>query len=120
MAVFAQLDEQGQLHLVNHLGIELGDTPEDILQNLQNRVYTDKDVNPNAGLGHDHHYCDHVRQIDADTPARYNADPARHYEASGSAGRLMVFAVRLDTFPLEENTAVFYIGTNNTLSLIHI
>ena len=38
MAVFAQLDEQGQLHLVNHLGIELGDTPEDILQNLQNRV----------------------------------------------------------------------------------
>jgi len=117
MAVFAQLDEQGQLHLVNHLGIELGDTPEDILQNLQNRVYTDKDVNPNAGLGHDHHYCDHVRQIDADTPARYNADPARHYEASGSAGRLMVFAVRLDTFPLEENTAVFYIGTNNTNEL---
>lgn len=117
MAVFAQLDEQGQLHLVNHLGIELGDTPEAILQNLQKRAYTDKDVNPNAGLGHDHHYCDHVRQIDADTPARYNADPSRHYEASGSAGRLMVFAVRLDTFPLEENTAVFYIGTNNTSEL---
>ena len=58
-----------------------------------------------------------MRQIDADTPARFNADPARHYEASGSAGRLMVFAVRLDTFPLEENTAVFYIGTNNTREL---
>lgn len=117
MAVFAQLDEQGQLHLVNHLGIELGDTPEAILQNLQKRAYTDKDVNPNAGLGHDHHYCDHVRQIDADTPARFNADPSRHYEASGSAGRLMVFAVRLDTFPLEEKTAVFYIGTNDTSEL---
>lgn len=117
MAVFAQLDEQGQLHLVNHLGIELGDTPEVILENLQKRAYTDNDVNPNAGLGHDHHYCDHVRQIDADTPARYNADPSRHYEASGSAGRLMVFAVRLDTFPLEEKTAVFYIGTNDTSEL---
>lgn len=117
MAVFAQLDEQGQLHLVNHLGIELGDTPEAILENLQKRAYTDNDVNPNAGLGHDHHYCEHVRQIDADTPARYNADPSRHYEASGSAGRLMVFAVRLDTFPLEEKTAVFYIGTNDTSEL---
>lgn len=117
MAVFAQLDEQGQLHLVNHLGIKLGDTPEAILENLQKRAYTDNDVNPNAGLGHDHHYCDHVRQIDADTPARYNADPSRHYEASGSAGRLMVFAVRLDTFPLEEKTAVFYIGTNDTNEL---
>ena len=117
MAVFAQLDAQGKLQLVNHLGIELGNDPDTILQNLQNHNYSDKDIQQDAGLGHDHDYCDHVRQIDADTPARYNADPARHYEASGSAGRLMVFAVRLDTFPLEENTAVFYIGTNNTNEL---
>ena len=117
MAVFAQLDAQGKLQLVNHLGIELGNDPDTILQNLQNHNYSDKDIQRDAGLGHDHDYCDHVRQIDADTPARYNADPARHYEASGSAGRLMVFAVRLDTFPLEENTAVFYIGTNNTNEL---
>ena len=41
MAVFAQLDENGQLHLVNHLGIELGDEPETILQNLQNHKYSD-------------------------------------------------------------------------------
>lgn len=120
MAVFAQLDDQGQLHLVNHLGIELGDDPETILQNLQNHTYTEKDINHDAGLGHDHHYCDHVREIDADTPARFNADPTRHYEASGSAGRLMVFAVRLDTFPLEKNSAVFYIGTNNTDDLDEI
>ena len=113
MAVFAQLDAQGQLHLVNHLGIELGDDPETILQNLENHTYTENDINRDAGLGHDHHYCDHVREVDADTPARFNADPARHYEASGSAGRLMVFAVRLDTFPLEKKSEVFYIGTND-------
>ena len=117
MAVFAQLDENGQLHLVNHLGIKLGDDPETILQNLQNHNYSADDIEHNAGAGHDHDYREHVRQIDADTPARFNADPARHYEASGSAGRLMVFAVRLDTFPLEDDTAVFYIGTNDTNEL---
>ena len=57
------------------------------------------------------HYCDHVRQVNEPTAARFNADPARHYEASGCAGKLMVFAVRLDTFPQEKQTAVFYIGT---------
>ncbi len=55
-------------------------------------------------------YCNHVRQIDEDSPARFNADPARHYEAAGSAGKLAVFAVRLDTFPLEKDTAVFISG----------
>lgn len=120
MAVFAQLDEQGQLHLVNHLGIELGNEPETILSRLQNGSYTDKDINHDAGVGHDHSYRDHVREIDADTPARFNADPARHYEASGCAGHLMVFAVRLDTFPLEKTSAVFYIGSNDTHELDHI
>ncbi|MDF7677015.1 D-lactate dehydrogenase [Neisseriaceae bacterium ESL0693] len=117
MALFAQVDEQGQLHLINHLGIELGNEPETILQNLQNRQYTDKEVTHHAGKGHDDTYREHVREIDADTPARFNADPARHYEASGSAGKLMVFAVRLDTFPLEKTSAVFYIGTNHTAEL---
>lgn len=30
MSLFARVDEQGQLQLVNHLGIELGETPEQI------------------------------------------------------------------------------------------
>ncbi|MGN7086931.1 D-lactate dehydrogenase, partial [Neisseria sp. P0001.S005] len=54
------------------------------------------------------------------TAARFNADPARHYEASGCAGKLMVFAVRLDTFPQEKQTAVFYIGTNDINELTDI
>ena len=113
MALYAQVDSDGLLTLVNHLDIDLGSTPEEILDNLQNARYQRKDIG--AGKkGHDHAYCDHVRQIDADTPARFNADPARHYEASGSAGKLAVFAVRLDTFPLETETAVFYLGTNHT------
>ncbi|TGZ99603.1 D-lactate dehydrogenase [Rodentibacter pneumotropicus] len=114
MALYAQLNEQGELELKNHLGIDLGSTPEEILTNLQGHHYQQKDILQDFGKGHDHSYCNHVRQIDENSPARFNADSARHYEASGSAGKLAVFAVRLDTFPLENETAVFYIGTNQT------
>ena len=117
MALFAQLNAEGKLELINHLGIDLGETPKDILTNLQEGKYQTKDIKNTGKKGHDHHYCDHVRQINADTPARFNADPARLYEASGSAGRLAIFAVRVDTFAAEKNTAVFYIGTNDTAVL---
>ena len=120
MALFAEIDAEGRLNLVNHLGIDLGDTPEEILHNLQGWHYQQKDIDQNAGKGHDHAYCDHVRQVDAPTAARFNADPARHYEASGCAGKLMVFAVRLDTFPQENQTVVFYIGTNDINELTDI
>ena len=117
MALYAQLTEQGELQLVNHLGIDLGETPEEILENLDNQRYQRKDIQLDCGKGHDHAYCNHVRQVDEDSPARFNADPARHYEASGCAGKLAIFAVRLDTFVAEKNTAVFYIGTNQTETL---
>lgn len=89
------------MELKNHLGIDLGNDPEEILENLQNQRYQRKDIQQNCGRGHDHSYCEHVRQIDENSPARFNADPSRHYETSGSAGKLAVFAVRLDTFPME-------------------
>ena len=117
MALYAQLTEQGELQLVNHLGIDLGETPEEILENLDNQRYQRKDIQLDCGKGHDHAYCNHVRQVDEDSPARFNADPARHYEASGCAGKLAIFAVRLDTFVAENKTAVFYIGTNQTETL---
>ena len=117
MALYAQLTDHGELQLVNHLGIDLGETPEEILANLENQRYQRKDIQLDCGKGHDHAYCNHVRQVDEDSPARFNADPARHYEASGCAGKLAIFAVRLDTFVAENKTAVFYIGTNQTEAL---
>ncbi|MFT3763671.1 MAG: D-lactate dehydrogenase [Pseudoxanthomonas sp.] len=113
LALFAQLGEDGELRLVNHLGIALGDTPERILERLQAGDYaaTDIDHDPSkAASARD--YDRQVRAVDAPTPARYNADSSRLHEASGSAGRLCVFAVRLDTFPKEDAT-VFYIGSND-------
>lgn len=117
MALFAQLNANGELELHNNLGIDLGSSPEEILHNLQGHHYQQKDIQQDCGKGHDHAYCDHVRQVDENSPARFNADPQRHFDASGCAGKLAVFAVRLDTFPLEKETAVFYVGTNQTAVL---
>ena len=54
-----------------------------------------------------------VYKRQADTPARYNADKRRLFEASGCAGKLAVFAVRLDTYAMNGAEKAFYIGTNN-------
>jgi len=113
LSLYAQLGEDGVLRLVNHLDIALGDTPEEILSRLQAGDYgADAVVHDSAQAASDPYYAEHVRHVDAPTPARYNADPSRLHEASGCAGRLAVFAVRLDTFE-KEAASVFYIGSND-------
>ena len=118
MALFAQLDEAGNLQLVNHLGVKLGQDPEQILGRLERGEFDAADIehDPNR-WGSDRDYAERVRKIDSDVPARFNANPERLFEASGSAGKLMLFAVRLDTFPQESETRVFYIGTRDPAEL---
>lgn len=111
LALFAQLHSDGSLTLVNRLGIDLGDDPETMLARLEAGKY---EVGPPPGAASDGQYRDHVRAIDEATPARFNADPRRLCDASGSAGRMAVFAVRLDTFPQDARGATFYIGSNDT------
>ncbi len=120
MSLFAQIDADGKLKLVNHLGIDLGSTPEQILSRLDDERISDSDVLHDGRHAHDHDYVTRVRDVDADTPARYNADPDRLFESSGCAGKLAVFAVRLDTFPAEKRQQVFYIGTNQPQVLTEI
>ncbi|TPW34114.1 D-lactate dehydrogenase [Oecophyllibacter saccharovorans] len=117
MALFGQVNAQGKLELVNHLGIKLPGSPEEILRKLEAGTFSPEDIDWHAGAGHDANYIKRVRDVEADTPARYNADPEQLYEASGNAGRLVVFAVRLDTFPATKNSRVFYIGSNSTETL---
>ncbi|WP_339107417.1 D-lactate dehydrogenase [Thioclava sp. GXIMD4216] len=116
MALFAQLDAEGNLHLINHLGIDLGTTPEEILTRVEKGDWGAIDHEGNRHAS-DQGYAERVRDIEADTPARFNADPGRLYEASGCAGKLAVFAVRLDSFARPARQKTFYIGTNSTETL---
>ncbi|WP_319531528.1 D-lactate dehydrogenase [uncultured Cohaesibacter sp.] len=113
LALFARISEDGTLELVNHLGIELGSTPEEILTRLEAGDYDKDAIEETNRKASDTDYETRVREVDAQTPARFNADKRRLYEASGCAGKLAVFAVRLDTYPKNEVEKTFYIGTNN-------
>lgn len=114
LACYAQLDAHGQLQLVNDLGIELGESPEEILTRLQAGDFSAEDVTHDNRLASDREYIDRIRDVNAASPARYNADPRRLHGASGCAGKLGVFALRLDTYSNNEREAVFYIGSNDT------
>ncbi|MEN3978831.1 D-lactate dehydrogenase [Acinetobacter sp. CWB-B33] len=120
LALYAQVNSSGELELVNHLGVNLGNTPEEILTALENKNYQINDiVNNSSCCASDQRYSHDVKQVDENTPARFNADPSRLFEASGSAGKVCVFAVRLDTFE-KIPSQVFYVGTNSHDDLTEI
>lgn len=113
MALYAKINKNGNLELVNELGINLGSSPEEILDNLQNQNYKESDIFNTNKLGSDDKYSEIVRQIDKNTPSRFNSDSRLLYGASGSAGKIAVFAVRLDTYISPKENKVFYLGTND-------
>ena len=120
LALYAKIDLSGNLVLINDLGIELGDTPKEILDNLQNQNYNQGQIKFPNKLASDNEYEKRVRNIEADTPSRFNADKRRLHGASGCAGKVAVFAVRLDTYPIPKRNQVFYIGTNSSRVLTTI
>jgi D-lactate dehydrogenase len=120
LSLFARITEEGRLELVNHLGIDLGSTPEEILTRLQSGDYSDADLLADNRKASDTDYAQRVRDVDAQTPARFNADKRRLYEAAGCAGKLAVFAVRLDTYPKNKAEQTFYIGTNDPQALTEL
>ena len=114
LALYGQVNADGKLELVNHLGIDgLGDTPEEILTNIEQGNFTPEQIQQDVGMASDMEYAEWIRDINSDIPARFNADERRLFEASGCAGKLAVFAVRTDTFAKPKKEQVFYLGTNN-------
>ena len=112
LALYAQINEIGELELVNELGINLGKKPEEILLNLENINYKNSDFKSEQKRASDQDYEEIVRGVDKNTPARFNSDTRLLYGVSGSAGKLAVFAVRLDTYKAPKKKRVFYLGTN--------
>ena len=114
LALYAKVNRNGKLELVNELGIKLGSKPEEILINLQNKNYRRSDILSSKKLASDDKYSSIVREIDSNKPARYNADKRLLYGVSGSAGKVAVFAVRLDTYNIPKKNQVFYVGSNDS------
>lgn len=114
-ACYVRINENREMEFINNLGINLGEgTVEEQLTRLEKGDYSREDVVDVEGKrASSTDYREKVRDVDADTPARYNADPERLVEASGSAGHLGIFAVRVDTFPKPKKQQVFFIGVNN-------
>ena len=113
LSLYAKVNADGELELINELGIHLGSSEEEILNNLQNRNYSESDITYSDKLASDDKYTEIVRQIDSKTPSRFNADTRLLYGASGSAGKIAVFAVRVDTYPMPKTNQVFYVGSND-------
>ncbi|RDE22918.1 D-lactate dehydrogenase [Motiliproteus coralliicola] len=113
LALYAQVGEDGKLRLVNHLGIELGDTPEEILMRLEAGDYDKDSAAPAGKKASDTDYDAILRDVESPLPSRYNNDDRLLHEVSGCAGKLAVFAIRLDTYPQNEEERTYYIGTNN-------
>jgi len=113
LSLFARLNSEGKLVLVNHLDIDLGSSPQEILTNLESLEFQKEDLLISDQLASDTEYQHRVRDLNASTPARFNADERRLYESSGCAGKIAVFAVRLDTFSLPKKEQVFFVGSND-------
>lgn len=112
LALYARVDDKGELHLVNELGIDLGDTPETILARVEQGDFDANDIHHGTGKASDDNYQRIIREVDQPGAARYNNDPRLLHGASGSAGKVIVFAVRLDTFKQESDVTTYYVGTN--------
>ena len=114
LSLFGQVDEDGKLKLVDHLGIKnLGDTPKEIFARLEKGDIPVEDLEGFDKLASDRGYGDRIRDLDAEVPNRYNADPERLFEVSGSAGKVAAFAVRVDTYPVAERKQVFMLGSDD-------
>lgn len=113
MALYARVNKNGKLELINQLGINLGLKPREILNNLQSKNYSESDFIKTKNIASDNRYHEIVKDVDSNTPSRFNSDSRLLYGASGSAGKIAVFAVRLDTYEMSKKSQVFYLGSNN-------
>lgn len=114
LALFARITEHRVVEMVNHLGLKFNGDPEVLLARLDRGDVGDDDFTDEPKLrASDPDYSQHVRDTQAEAPARYNGDPRRQFEASGSSGKLVIFAARLDTFAREADSNTIYVGSND-------
>ena len=113
LALYAKINESGKLELINELDVNLGSNPKEIFENLEEKKYNNNDIIYSNKLASDNKYSEIVRDINSNIPARFNSDKRLLHGVSGSAGKVAVFAVRVDTYPKPKESQVFFLGSNN-------
>jgi len=119
-SLFAQIDNDGVLSLVNHLGVFLGTTPEEIITRLESQDYTTGTEADWEGKIWADDYASVIRDVEASSPSRFNGNAQYLHDSAGSAGKVAVFAGRLSTFELGDTTQTYYIGTNDERELVDL
>lgn len=119
-SLFAQIDENGQLVLINHLGIDLGNSNEEIFKNLEQQNYHTGNDEAWEGRIWAENYADTLRDTTSPTPTRYNGNPEYLHESAGCSGKIAVFAVRLPTFEAAKEATTYLIGSNDESELIDL
>ncbi|MDA0796948.1 MAG: D-lactate dehydrogenase [Proteobacteria bacterium] len=121
LSLYARVNESGKLELINNLGIcDIGEKPLEVLKALEDELITVANIENREQVGSDQEYQTRVRDVSADTPARYNADTRRLVGASGCAGKVAILALRTDTFSSNSSEQTFYLGTNSESTLTEL
>ena len=117
LSLFAKIDEKGRLKLVNKIGIDLGNSPEEILENFERKNFPEILPVMKNKKASSTEYKQTVKNIAANTPARYNSNKDKLFDASGCSGKVAVFATRVDTFEKEQDELTIYLSTNKPSDL---
>ena len=72
LSLYAKINSDQKLELVNDLGIDLGKSPEEILSNLENKNFNSLDIDSGNKRASDNEYKTRIRDVNASSPARFN------------------------------------------------
>ncbi|HCD55535.1 MAG TPA: D-lactate dehydrogenase, partial [Halieaceae bacterium] len=120
-SLYARVNADGELELVDKLGLGIRyESAEDLITALDAGVLNLEQVDQGHGIASDSMYEARLRDVEAASPARFNANGERLCEASGCAGKIAIFALRLDTFARPGRKQTFYLGTNDPRALTEL
>lgn len=109
-ALFCRVREDGEVEIVNTLGLNDGGDPLGFLDGLDGKEsLSNGDVDPNCKAAASWpRYSETVRKLDGEV-SRYNADTTG-IDCCRSEGKVMVLASVHDTFPMPEKSQLIWIS----------
>jgi D-lactate dehydrogenase (quinone) len=110
-ALYARVNAEGQVEVVNTLGFDHIESEEELFARIEAGNLTERDVSPqkkHIPASCADSYCEHVCKIDGQV-ARYNADTSG-IDPCRSEGKVLVLATLHDTFPAPTKKRTLWIA----------